>query len=201
MIYLLAAIAIMVLTIYVTGFDYQLKRAVRFQRRRLGKRVKSVRLPFLHTMTKRRVALSELRDLVMSLQLATSMEAGLAWALDRAADQFAERGILGERLERHVESRLSISSDAVLQGLVEDFENPYFAELLERVRAAEEGGIPYSRVFALTSSEIQEDIRSGIEQKIEKAPTRLSPIMILGLLTPVLLLGLAPMLSLLSDTM
>jgi hypothetical protein len=201
MIYLLAAVGILVLLVYITGFDYQLKRALRFHRRRLGHRIEPATFSFLQGDSKRKVPLNELRDFVMSLQLATSMEAGLAWALDRAADQFADRGVLGDRLERHVESRLSVSSEAVFQGLVEDFDNPYFVELLERVRAAEEGGIPYSRVFALTSREIQEDIRSEVEQSIERAPTRLTPIMLLGLLTPVLILGLAPLLGLLPSSL
>ena len=80
----------------------------------------------------------------------------------------------------------------MLEGLASDFDNKHLGALLERVRMASQGGISYNRVFTLTANEIQEDIRTDIEQQIKRAPLRLTPFMISGLFTPVLLLIIIP---------
>jgi hypothetical protein len=105
---------------------------------------------------------------------------------------------MGERLQKHVESRISISPEAVLEGLSGDFDCPQLRDLLERVRMASQGGVSYNQVFVLSANEIQDTIRSMIEQQIRKAPTRLSAIMTAGLFTPVLFLVLAPILGMLA---
>ena len=192
LILLALVIAALVVTAPLTGLDYQLRRIVRFQRRRNRK----VTVPtFLSAAqrSKRQVPLTSIRDLVVNLQLGTAMEASLSGALVQAAEQFGDRGPLGERLQRHVEARLSMSPEAVLEGLVEDFDSTHLAELLERVRMVAEGGVSYDRVLALTADEIQEDIRGALELRIRKAPTRLSAIMMGGLFVPVLVLGMLPL--------
>jgi hypothetical protein len=181
-----------VVAIPLTGLDYELRRIWKFQRRRL-KGQSAPATVSLFSQEKRQVPLTDVRDLIISLQLGTSMESTLTGSLARAAEQFARRGILGERLQRHVQARLSISPEAVLEGLVEDFDCPQLAELLHRIRMAAEGGISYNRVLAVSVNDIEEDISTQVEQRIEKAPMRLTPLMIGGVFLPALLLGLIPL--------
>jgi tight adherence protein C len=181
----------------VLRLDYQIKRIVLFQRRRLRRRRVGSVLPGLQrTATKKyHTSLSDVRDLVISLQLGTSLESTLTGSLARAAEQFAARGDLGERLRRHVESRLSISPQAVLEGLADDFDIQQLDEVLERVRMAEEGGVSYNRVLTVSADAIEEDIRGQIEEEIEKAPIRMTLPMVVGVFFPALILGLVPLLA------
>ena len=181
------------------GWDYQLKRIYHFQKRRLkGQRIQSI-LPSLlgeSGTPKRKVPLSEVRDLIITLQLGTSMQATLTGSLERAAEQFRDRGELGERLNRHVEAKLhSVGPQAVFEGLVQDFDCPQLQEVLERIRMAEDGGISYTQVLAVSVSTIEEDIRGLVDQEIQKAPTRLTLPMIAGVFFPMLLLGLLPLVA------
>jgi tight adherence protein C len=194
---LLVAGTLLILLMAVLRLDYQIKRIVLFQRRRLGRRrVGSVLSDLQRRATKKyHTSLSDVRDLVISLQLGTSLEATLTGSLARAAEQFSERGDLGERLRRHVESRLSISPQAVLEGLADDFDIQQLDEVLERVRMAEEGGISYNRVLTVSADAIEEDIRGQIEEEIEKAPIRMTLPMIAGVFFPALILGLVPLLA------
>jgi hypothetical protein len=188
--------AFLFLVMAVFRLDQQIRRIVLFQRRRLGRhRVGSVLSGLQRTATKRyHTSLSDVRDLVISLQLGTSLESTLTGSLARAAEQFAGRGDLGERLRKHVESRLSISPQAVLQGLADDFRLPQLDEVLERVRMAEEGGVSYNRVLTVSADAIEEDIRGQIEEEIEKAPIRMTLPMVAGVFFPALVLGLVPLL-------
>ena len=142
---------------------------------------------------KYKVNLADVRDLVITLQLGTSMEATLTGSLARAAILFAGRGILGERLRRQVDARLSISPEAVLEGLVNDFDCPPLAEVLDRVRMASDGGITYTQVLKVSADAIGEDMRSEIEQSIQKAPITLTIPMVAGVFLPALVLGLIPL--------
>jgi len=184
----------LVVTAPLTGLDYRLKRILRFQRRRFRRTRASTVLQSLQR-PKRQVSLITLRDFLVNLQLGTAMEATLSRALTQAAEQFADRGEFGERLQRHVESRLSISPEAVLEGLISDFQSRQLSELLERVRMAAEGGISYDRIFTLSVDEIEEDIRADLEQKIQRAPTRLSVVMTVGFFMPILILLLVPLIG------
>lgn len=192
---LIVVLAVIVLAFSVTGLDYELKRIWRFQRRR-AKNVAPANVAALlqqGTSKKHKVSLADVRDFVISLQLGTSMQATLTGSLAKAGEQFVNRGLFGERLRKHVEARLSISPDAVLEGLVEDFDCPQLAEVLERVRMASGGGISYNRVLAVSAAAIEEDIRRHIEQQIQKAPVRLTLPMVAGVFFPALVLGLIPL--------
>lgn len=194
---IILVVAFLVLVGALFRLDQQIKRILLFQRRRLrGRRVRSV-LPGLQRRATKKyhTSLSDVRDLVISLQLGTSLESTLTGSLARAAEQFAGRGDLGERLRRHVESRLSISPQAVLQGLADDFNIQQLDEVLERVRMAEEGGVSYNRVLTVSADAIEEDIRGQIEEEIEKAPIRLTLPMVAGVFFPALILGLVPLLA------
>jgi len=196
---LIVIVVACVLRARLRGLDYEYRRIKHYQQR-LGAKKTRERTPLLNlsflqnaATTKKHVSLPEVRDFVITLQLGTSMAASLGGSLNKAAEQFAGRGYFGERLQKHVEARLStISPEAVLEGLASDFDNKHLGALLERVRMASQGGISYNRVFTLTANEIQEDIRTDIEQQIKRAPLRLTPFMISGLFTPVLLLIIIP---------
>ncbi|MBC7236410.1 MAG: hypothetical protein H5T69_11270 [Chloroflexi bacterium] len=183
-----------ILVIPMVGADYHLRRIWRFQRRRLKESRANVGLPMLGKGKKRlQVPLADVRDLIISLQLGTSMESTLTGSLDKAAEQFANRGVLGERLRRHVDARLSISPEAVLEGLVEDIDCPQLKEVLDRIRMAADGGISYNRVLAVSVASIEEDMRGAIEQEIQRAPTRLTLPMVIGVFFPAIILGLLPL--------
>jgi hypothetical protein len=94
-----------------------------------------------------------------------------------------------------VEARLSISPQAVLQGLVEDFGSQQLQEVLERIDMADEGGVSYNRVLTVSADAIEEDIRSDIEQQIQRAPIRMTLPMVAGVFFPALILGLVPLLA------
>ena len=103
MIFFVLALVVMILLIPLLGLDYQLKRIVHFQRRRAKHSSATTLLPIFQETQKRKlkVPLTDVRDFVITLQLGTSMQATLTGSLDRAAKQFANRGIFGERLQRH----------------------------------------------------------------------------------------------------
>lgn len=196
MIFVVLALVAIILLIPLLGLDYQLKRIVHFQRRRVKHSSATTLLPIFQETQKRKlkVPLTDVRDFVITLQLGTSMQATLTGSLDRAAKQFANRGIFGERLQRQVEARLSsMSPEAVLEGLVEDFDCPQLADVLERVRMASSGGVSYHRVLGVSASAIENDIRSEIEKEIQRAPIRLTLPMVAGVFFPALILGLIPL--------
>ena len=194
----IVVICVVILAIPMVGLDYHLRRIWQFQRRRIQdavrREVSSSMMP-LGPGKKLQVPLADVRDLVISLQLGTSMQSTLTGSLDRAAEQFAGRGVLGERLRRHVDARLSISPEAVLEGLAQDIDCPQLTELLERIRMASEGGITYNRVLAVSVASIEEDMRSAIEQEIQRAPTRLTLPMVIGVFFPAIILGLVPLMA------
>lgn len=185
------------LAFFATGMDYQLRQISRFQKQRTKGTKGPLSLAELLqqpvTTQKFKVPLSDVRDFVITLQLGTSMEATLSGSLARAADQYATRGIFGERLRKHVEARLSISPDAVLQGLVQEFDCMQLSEVLDRVRMAADGGISYNRVLGVSVAAIEEDIRRNVEQQIQRAPTLLTLPMVGGVFFPALALGLIPL--------
>jgi hypothetical protein len=185
---------------FAVGGEYGIKRIALIQqrRRKLEGAPKVLALFEQDQKAKLKVNLVDVRDLIISLQLGTSMESTLSGALLTARAQFAERGILGERLRKHVDARLSTSPDAVLAGLVEDFDCPQLAEVLDRIRMAAGGGISYNRVLAVSASSIEEDIRSGVERQIQRAPMMLTIPMVAGVFLPALALGLIPMVAMIT---
>jgi hypothetical protein len=189
----LIIIGAIIIAIPALGLDYQLKRIWQAQRRRMKGLQMPAAIPLFQKSKKRKVPLTQVRDMVISLQLGTSMQATMSGSLEQTARQFKDKNILGERLARHVDSRLSTSPDSVLMGLVEDFDCPQLAEVLERVRMASEGGLSYTQVLGVSANSIEEDIRSLIEQQIQKAPVRLTIPMVGGVFFPALVLGLLPL--------
>jgi len=139
--------------------------------------------------------LTEIRDFIVNLQLGVSLEETLSGALLRTADQLAERGVLGERLKRHVESRLMISPEEVLRALAEDFDSEELRDMLRRLEMAREGGASSSDALRVTAEDLDDTIRAEVEREIERAPVRLIAPMGVGVFFPALLLAVIPLLS------
>lgn len=194
---LVAVVLVGAMAVPLTGLDYHIRRIMLFQRRQRAKFTSSTPavLSIFQKPKKARVPLTDVRDLIISLQLGTSMESTLTGALAKAAEQFADRGVLGERLKKNVEARLSISPESVLEGLAEDLDCRQLDEVLERIRMAASGGVSYNRVLSVSASAIEEDIRSAVEQRIQKAPISLTPIMVAGVFFPALILLMWPLVA------
>lgn len=192
------ALALLVLAFVLLRMDYFVKRVWLFQRRRVQGWWASLRLPTLGGAKKKKLKapMTDVRDLLVSLQLGTSMQATLSGSLTRAAEQFAGRGVLGERLHKQVDARLSNSPEAVFEGLVDDFDSPHLARVLDRVRMAASGGVSYHQVLTVSVEELDQDIRVQIERNILKAPNQLTMPMIGGVFFPALVAGLIPVIGL-----
>jgi hypothetical protein len=130
-----------------------------------------------------------------SLQLAASLGETLSGGLAAAAEQFAHRGVFGDRLKRHVESRLSISPEAVLEGLAEDFDSEELRDLLSRLEMAREGGASISETLKVSAEEAESRIRDEIKQDIQRAPVTLTVPMAVGVFLPAIALSMYPLVS------
>jgi hypothetical protein len=179
-----------------SGLDYAVQRVWRFQRRRLGWSMSRPRL-FERFQRKPRfqASLTEIRDFVVNLQLATSMDQTLSVALLHAADQLADRGIFGKRLKQHVESKLVASPEEVIKGLAEDFQSDQLHDVLRRVEAARDGKISNAKALSLSVDAIEEAIEAGIEREINQASIRLVFPMVITVFGPALVLSLLPLVA------
>lgn len=141
-----------------------------------------------------------LRDFVLTLQLATSLEDTLAGALRRAATYMEDRGVFGERLTVQVRSRLTISPEAVIEGLAEDFDAEELREVMERLDLARDSGLTYADALAVSVEDIENRIRRQIEKDIQRAPLILTIPMVAGVFFSALMLLMFPLVaSLLSN--
>jgi hypothetical protein len=194
MILLLAAVALLVAS---SGVDYELWRIWSFQRKRFNRRAEESRARLLTRLGRApeyKVDLTEIRDFIVSLQLGTSMNQTLSGSLMAAAEQFKKRGIFGERLMRHVESRLSIAPEEVITALAVDFKSEHLQILPERLESARNGGISYDQALSITVSQVEEEIRGTVRHQIQQAPIRLTFPMIGGVFLAALILAIFPLL-------
>jgi len=185
-----------ILVLGALGFDYTLQRIWVFQRNRIRRIVDRFKARLSRRLGRPEhyeVDLREVRDFVISLQLGTSMDETLSGALRRAADQLKGRGAFGERLYRHVETRLSIAPEEVIAALAEDFRSEHLKDLELRLEMAREGGISYERALSLTVSLLEEEIRGELERDIQQVPIRLTVPMIVGVFLPAIIIGLFPL--------
>ncbi len=199
MINLLPALLLIIALLLVAlagGLDYTLWRVWIFQRERLRRRAKKSRARLLARFGRPQhyqVDLREIRDFIVSLQLGTSMNETLSGALLRAAEQLKDRGVFGQRLLKHVETRLSIAPEEVIKGLAEDFHSEHLRDLLQRLELARDGGISYERALTLSVSLIEEEIRGNVERDIQQAPIKLTLPMIAGVFLPAIIIGIFPL--------
>ena len=173
---------------------YLVWRIVRFQRLRPELQVET--MPVLRWFQRRRklqVDLTEIRDFVVNLELATSLEQTLAGALVETAEQFANRGVFGQRLKRHVETRLALSPEDVIRGLIEDFGSSELRDLLTRLERARAGGMSNVEALTLSVETIEDDIRVKVERDIQRAPIILTIPMVVGVFFVALVLTAYPL--------
>jgi hypothetical protein len=180
-----------------SGIDYELKRIWSFQRKRFNRRAEERRMRLLTRLGRKpefKADLTEIRDFAVSLQLGTSMNQTLSGSLIAASEQFKKRGIFGQRLEKHVESRLSIAPEEVLKGLAEDFRSEHLQLLPERLESARNGGITYDQALSITVAQVEDEIRGAIRNQIQQTPIRLTFPMIGGVFLAALILAIFPLL-------
>jgi len=173
---------------------YLVWRIVRFQRLRPELQVETV--PVLRWFQRRRklqVDLTEIRDFVVNLELAISLEQTLAGALVETAEQFANRGVFGQRLKRHVKTRLALSPEDVIRGLIEDFGSSELRDLLTRLERARAGGMSNVEALTLSVETIEDDIRVKVERDIQRAPIILTIPMVVGVFFVALVLTAYPL--------
>jgi hypothetical protein len=93
----------------------RLWRVQRQHRRWLRKPSLSLSLPFSGARRQGplQAKLWEIRDFLVGLQLALSLEESLVGALNQMAEQFADQSVFGQRLMSHVQSKAAISPEAV----------------------------------------------------------------------------------------
>ncbi len=194
----LLLVAMAILLVLGDDLAYWLRRVWRFQ---------SERYSFLRNLKRGRLwqrfrqrehfstDLVTLRDFVLTLQLATSLEDTLAGALTRAADYMGDRGVFGQRLITQVRSRLTISPEAVIQGLADDFDSDELREVMERLDLARDSGISYADALAVSVEDIENTIRRKIEKDIQRAPLILTIPMVAGVFFAALLLAMYPIVA------
>jgi hypothetical protein len=186
---------VILLFIAGTGLDYTVQRIWTFQRKRLRRNTGLSRAQLLARFTRPqqfKVDLREIRDLVISLQLGTSMEETLSGALLRAADQFKDRGSFGRRLWTQTQARLSIAPEEVIHALADDFHSPHLKGLLQRLEMARDGKITYERALSLTVIQVEQEIRGDLKRDIQRVPIQLTLPMIAAVFLPAIMIGLFP---------
>jgi hypothetical protein len=180
--------------LFADDLVYAVQRVTRFRDTRIEPSLGN--LPIVRWFVRRRhyqTQLTDLRDFMASLQLAASLGETLSGGLIAAAEQFAHRGVFGERLKRQVESRLSISPEAVLEGLAEDFDSEELRDLISRLELAREGGASVSETLEVSAEEVESKIRDEIKQDIQRAPVMLTIPMAVGVFLPAIALSMYPL--------
>ena len=173
---------------------YLLWRIIRFQRLRPELQVET--MPVLRWFRRRRglqVDPTEIRDFVVNLELATSLGQTLAGALVETAEQFADRGVFGQRLKRHVATRLVLSPEDVIRGLIEDFGSSELIDLLTRLERARAGGTSNIEALTLSVETIENNIRYKVERDIQRAPIILTIPMVVGVFFVALVITAYPL--------
>lgn len=194
----LLLVAVAILLVIGDDLSYWLRRIWRFQSKRF-RWIQDLQRGRLWRRLRRQehyeTDLVTLRDFVLTLQLATSLEDTLAGALRRSADYMAERGVFGQRLVTHVRSRLTISPEDVIAGLADDFDSDELREVMERLDLARDSGLAYADALAISVEDIENTIRRKIEKDIQRAPLILTIPMVAGVFFAALLLAMYPIVA------
>lgn len=198
----IAFIVTAMLILFADDIYYVVHRVGRFQRKPLGLSVSSSPL---FRLFKRRQQFKadpiEIRDFAVNLQLAASLEETLSGGLVEMAEQFADRGIFGERLKRQVESRLTISPEEVIKGLAEDFQSEELGDLLRRLEIAREQGASPAEALAVSVEAMESDIETKVKRDIQRAPIILTIPMVVGVFFAALVLAAYPLLVSMFETL
>lgn len=140
-----------------------------------------------------RVDLPLIRDFVGNLQLALSLEESLSGALVRTAEQFQDRGLFGQRLMRHVRSRLTIAPDAVITALAKDFNSRELEDVVMRLDLARDSGLTAVDALNVSLDEIEHKIQVQVERAIQRSPIYLTIPMVVGVFLATLALAAYPL--------
>jgi len=188
-------ILVLVLVLAVTGLDYELWRAWRFQQRRLGLQIdlKTWFRRLWRRRTRYRASLTDIRDLVVNLQLAVSLNEPLSAGLIVSARQLAGRGIFGERLKKQVDALVALDPEGVIKRLAEDFDSDELREVVRGLEAVKGGGVTNLEALTGAVKMIEAEIQAQIQRDIQAAPVRLTVPMVAGVFFPALLLGIIPL--------
>lgn len=165
-----------------------------FHRRRL--RLSPRHLPLLRRFRQERPVrprLVDVRDFVVNLQLAMSLDESLTAALTRTTEQFANRGAFGQRLQRLVQSRVAIAPDDVIRDLADQFQSDELKELKRQLALAKDWGVPTFDVLSASVEMLDGRISAQVEREIHRAPTLLTIPMIVGVFLPALILSATPL--------
>jgi hypothetical protein len=187
---LLVAVAILVLV--SDELSYAAQRIWQFQGMYLH--FSRPRFPWEGRKRRLHADLTDIRDFIINLQLAVSLNETMSGALIETARQFAGRGLFGERLKKHVESRLALSPEEVIRGMADDFDAPQLHELLRRLEIARDGGSTNLDALNITVEAVERDIRADVERDLQQAPIRLTMPMVMGVFFAALVLGAYPVL-------
>jgi hypothetical protein len=185
-------VAIAILILVSDELSYAAQRIWQFQGRYLH--FTRPRFPWEGRKRKLHADLTDVRDFVVNLQLAVSLNETLSGALIETARQFVGRGIFGERLKKYVESRLALSPEEVIRGMAEDFDAPQLQDLLRRLEISRDGGTTHLDALNMTVEAIEKDIRVDVERELQQAPIRLTTPMVVGVFLAALALGAYPVL-------
>ena len=188
---ILVALAMVMLVLFL---QYPLQRIVAFRRRHARPRTTASELFPKLRRQRYTASMAELRDFASSLLLGTSMDVTLSQALQKTAELFSERGVFGERLGRHVESRMAESPEAVLKALARDFASEHLDDMIRRIEISRETGGSLIGALQLTVEAIEEDIGSAISRQIREAANKLTIPMIMGVFFSIVVLGVLPLL-------
>jgi hypothetical protein len=196
----LVALAFVLLILIGGDLGYWAGRVWRVQRqhrRWLRKPSLSLSLPFSGARRQGplQAKLWEIRDFLVGLQLALSLEESLVGALNQMAEQFADQSVFGQRLMSHVQSKAAISPEEVLKGLAEDFQSEQLRDAMTRLTLAREGGMSYARAMTLSVEAVEHEIRAEVEQEIQRAPIALLIPMAVGVFLPGLVLAIYPLVT------
>lgn len=182
------------LVLFAENIAHSIRRIGRFQESR--SRFSWSDLPIVGQLIERRrfhAELTDIRDFIVSLQLAASLGETLSGGLVRAAEQFADRGVFGERLQRQVESRLAIAPEEVIRGLANDFDSEPLRDVLRRLEMVREAGGSTARALRVSAEEVGGRIEDEIKRDIQRSPVRLTIPMAVGVFLPAIALSMYPL--------
>ncbi len=134
----------------------------------------------------------QVREFIFLLRAALTMHGGLRPALEETAASL-EGGIVKERLAYHLErARLA---EEVMARMASDLRSKELKALVERVKAARQGGLGLEEAISMVAEELCREMVQEAEFAIREAPIRLLIPMLFLLLPPIFILALYPIVA------
>lgn len=147
----------------------------------------------------RPVAVTEVRDLVVRLQLRLSMGQTLAVALLRTAEQGRRHSPFGRRLYEWTRAKGPLEGpEKVLEKMAEEFKSPELADVCRKLEAARRGDATYVEALRFSAQRMDSHIRGALLSDIRRWSSWLV-VPLGGILLVVLVLLLYPTIAQLLD--